>query len=1046
MEFEIYGCPYSGAIDEKKTPVAIAYSAAMSLFLYSICLAVFFSAIVGRAYAAEPVVYDLGLNLLNESCEAREQDDLAQIAGLPNGRQIFCAGNLSGQVAYERYLSGGTQSVDAIKAAVLSQYARSRTEKSIEVRATCKAVKWIEGVAGHTVALLPCHKKSGGWPYLVLVSVTKTALVVVDGTPALLPVMLKLAELNELQINTLSSKEYLQKLWDKPLVMASSKDLDRFRQLILEARSASNNFNYVQAEDVFRKVLALQVTLLSENDPAIADTLMDLALNVSNQGKTDEAQGLFQRAASVVQKSPFEADRARLASYLAFEAANREDYEAALTNSIAATDAWRKLAVGDNASSVLRGEVTSKNNTERAELAMALAFQAKMALRNEDIVSASARANEALLVLNQVEVPPKWWKADVLTILGEVSVAQGRLSAAETYFNSALAIRKQEFGDGVSTLPVLTALGRAYQSEGMNSSAIITYRTAFQIARTLPQSSELITHEQLVPFAAAIVDYAATLSNNTARQGLYAEAFDAFQLARTSIIDKTIAKAQARLRNDDPNILALVEQLHSTQRQIDVDRAELSIEQSLPDQDRSRIVEARLLNKITVNQRSVSAINAQVATQFPGYHQLTNPKSIDLIEMRKRLGEREALVSFIIGKKRSFIQVIKRQGSYVETISEGEAALLESVNALRRALEIQGGAVNEFNMLRSHELYKILFGRVESHIQGIDHLIIASTGALASLPFGLLITAAPKDGNYSTALWLGQSVAISHSPSLQAFYTLRGAVPQRIPPKVMLAFGDPVLAGAKPGLSGIAAVLSKAGDGCRPAGPMDGSVLRALSSLPETSAELKTIAGILGAEASTLFLREQATEENFRAQNLEDYRVLYFATHGLLPGELKCQNEPGLVLTPAAGQADSKNTDGLLEASEIAALKLNADMVVLSACNTAGSGGKFGGEALSGLAESFFFAGARSLLVSHWQVPSGATAQLMSAAFLTLGPELKGGASKALMAAQATLIAKKETAHPFFWAAFVVIGDGMAASSAQFLKSRTAVAAPVRPN
>ena len=254
----------------------------------------------------------------------------------------------------------------------------------------------------------------------------------------------------------------------------------------------------------------------------------------------------------------------------------------------------------------------------------------------------------------------------------------------------------------------------------------------------------------------------------------------------------------------------------------------------------------------------------------------------------------------------------------------------------------------------------------------------------------------------------------------------------------MLAFGDPDLQGNKAEQSN-AALLHKATSGCRPAGPIDGRVLRSLSSLPETSVEINSIAEILGKSATTVFLRGQATEKQFRAQNLLDYRILYFATHGLLPGELKCQNEPGLVLTPESEQAESKNTDGLLEASEISALKLNADLVVLSACNTAGGGGKLGGEALSGLAESFFFAGARSLLVSHWQVPSGATAQLMSTLFTELGPELRGGASRALMAAQKKLIAKKETAHPFFWAAFVVIGDGMAASSAQLLKNQAAV-------
>ena len=172
-------------------------------------------------------------------------------------------------------------------------------------------------------------------------------------------------------------------------------------------------------------------------------------------------------------------------------------------------------------------------------------------------------------------------------------------------------------------------------------------------------------------------------------------------------------------------------------------------------------------------------------------------------------------------------------------------------------------------------------------------------------------------------------------------------------------------------------------------------------------------------------LAENATEANLRSKSLSDYRILYFATHGVLPGELKCESEPGLVLTPPDTIATTRSTDGLLDASEIAALELRADLVVLSACNTASDGGeKLGGETLSGLAEAFFHAGARSLLVSHWQVPSAATARLMIDAFKTVGADPGLSIDKALAQAQLKAIANPATAHPFFWAAFVLIGDG----------------------
>ena len=211
---------------------------------------------------------------------------------------------------------------------------------------------------------------------------------------------------------------------------------------------------------------------------------------------------------------------------------------------------------------------------------------------------------------------------------------------------------------------------------------------------------------------------------------------------------------------------------------------------------------------------------------------------------------------------------------------------------------------------------------------------------------------------------------------------------------------------------------------------MPAELLRALASLPDTASEVRNVARVLRAADDSLFLGARANEANLRGQDLSRYRVLYMATHGLLPGELKCQGEPGLVLTPPSAVAQSRAEDGLLEASEVAGLTLNADLVVLSACNTASGGSRFGGESLSGLSEAFFYAGARNMLISHWQVPSAATAELMSSLFASLGPTMAGSPADALRTAQLSMMNKAATAHPFFWAAFVVMGDGAASPTA----------------
>src|SRR5262249_28607766 len=153
-------------------------------------------------------------------------------------------------------------------------------------------------------------------------------------------------------------------------------------------------------------------------------------------------------------------------------------------------------------------------------------------------------------------------------------------------------------------------------------------------------------------------------------------------------------------------------------------------------------------------------------------------------------------------------------------------------------------------------------------------------------------------------------------------------------------------------------------------GSVDAETLsKVLPPLPETADELKAIAKRLNVPDSDIHLGSSATETAVKSAALADYRIVYFATHGLVAGEIEGLGEPALVLS--LPRAPSPADDGLLTAGEVAQLKLDADWVVLSACNTA-AGDKPGAEALSGLARAFFYAGARALLVSHWPVNSKA--------------------------------------------------------------------------
>jgi CHAT domain-containing protein len=201
---------------------------------------------------------------------------------------------------------------------------------------------------------------------------------------------------------------------------------------------------------------------------------------------------------------------------------------------------------------------------------------------------------------------------------------------------------------------------------------------------------------------------------------------------------------------------------------------------------------------------------------------------------------------------------------------------------------------------------------------------------------------------------------------------------------------------------------------------------RALPSLLDTADELKAVAAKLGAAAADIHLNKDASETTVKRTALADYRVVYFATHGLVAGDVKGLGEPSLALTLPA--RPSEIDDGLLTASEVTQLKLNADWVVLSACNTA-AGDNPGAEALSGLARAFFYAGAHALLVTHWSVASEAATRLTTSTFGIMKSNPAIGRAEALRRAMVAYMNDQRdplNAYPAFWGPFSVVGEGEA--------------------
>jgi CHAT domain-containing protein len=298
--------------------------------------------------------------------------------------------------------------------------------------------------------------------------------------------------------------------------------------------------------------------------------------------------------------------------------------------------------------------------------------------------------------------------------------------------------------------------------------------------------------------------------------------------------------------------------------------------------------------------------------------------------------------------------------------------------------------------------------------------------------------------------WLGTRQPITILPSIASLKALRGQAKASRASKPYLGFGNPLLTGGDgsdrsawthqrctPALlqqvarASARGIMRNATSVVR-AGVVDTERLRRQPPLPETAEELCAVAAALGAEPSAVRLGEEATEARLKSLSdsgeLQQARIIHIATHGMVSGETQwfaaSKTEPALVLTPPA--QPSGIDDGLLTASEVATLKLDADWVILSACNTAADDGS-GAEALSGLARAFFYAGARSLAVSHWRVDSDATVQLITGALQALAAEPRIGRAGAMRRAMARQIAAGgHWAHPANWSPFVLAGEGSA--------------------
>lgn len=519
---------------------------------------------------------------------------------------------------------------------------------------------------------------------------------------------------------------------------------------------------------------------------------------------------------------------------------------------------------------------------------------------------------------------------------------------------------------------------------------------------------------------------------------VYDGAFRDAQMATGSRAALALSRSAARLAAGDPELAQLIrERQDANEAAARADAAEVAARTAAaPD---PAVVQKAAAEAAAARDRLRRA-DTQLSARSPGYVQLTGIAPVPLAEAQALLGPDEAIVMIHATPRHSYVFAVTRTAADWARADLGAKALEAEVAALRQSLDrgsntragedastdvaTRTAPSGIFPRARAHALYRRLWAPVAGVIGRARTVYVVAGGPLGALPLGVLPTSAPRgrDGDPAALRrtdWLIRRHALVTLPSVGSLRALRAGQARGGGAATFAGYGDPALSGA-PTLAAPRSFTAVAGAGAEVV-----ERVKALPRLPGSRAELDALAQVLGATPDSVVTGAAATERAVASAPLGKVSVIAFATHGLLAGEIGPTVEPALVLTPPA--APQGGEDGLLTASEAAALKLNADWVVLSACNTAAADGTSSGEGLSGLARGFFSAGARALLVSHWRVRDDVAQALTVGTIGRWKAAPDAGRAAALRGAMLAMIddrANPERADPALWAPFVVAGEG----------------------
>jgi CHAT domain-containing protein len=909
---------------------------------------------------------------------------------------------------------------------------------TLDAAYACEAPQRAAILGGVPAEVLVCTQRQGGWPYVALATVINGNAYYGDGVQPALPAMQRAlgvlaGTISPDQAAGADVAQSDQILAQRLAAHAfSSNDIGQYETLMALGSKANQGEDFPAAIIAYRGALAISQNKLGADNPGTVAPLLNLALNLSDNSQFGDAAGDFAQAARLAPKAADPTATATLYHDEALDRLNQGQAQAALgllaqsraafsalvppalltaKPQTAQNGALFAVSAPGGVASLLAAQVTLNSPvTQTALLGVIETWRYEALARDQlgDKAGAQAAIDTATRIADANDITPPVLTARLSRTSGALAQAAGKTGAAAGQFADAAS---NFAADLPGTLPVAESTllnGAALGANGDKSAALKSCRQGIALLRTLQLGADAALIGPCLDVYETVAD-----ANPQQAAGLHGEMFEAAELTQGSVTAREIAQAAARLSNSkaNPAVAAAIRAQQDAQAKLQLLYQQRDTAAHAPGgADAAKL--AGLDKQIGAASAALQQTSLAEQAAAPNFGQLVQ-QVVPASAVLKLLHPDEAYLGITTTPTHSWLFFLHDGQVQVAEGAVNDDQMTGLVAAVRASIEPTTQGLPAFDMADAAKIYANTLGPFGGQLASVHELVVAPSGALLSLPFGLLPTGPASAKDLVNAPWLVRQATLSYVPAAANFVALRKAEGTSAAKRPWFGFGDfiPVtLAQSKATFSA---------PGCQ----VSAEEFAGLPTLPYAKLELAAGAAIFGATPADELLGPDYTVDNVAKADLKNYQILHFATHGLLPTDLPCQSEPAIVTSAPIG---AQNADGaLLTSSDVTSLKLDANLVLLSACNT--GGGEAGGEALSGLARSFFYAGARALMVTQWSVNDQVSAYLVAD---TLGRLHAGnGPAAALRAAQLGLLAQAghkfpvQLADPFFWAAFSVIGD-----------------------